>query len=390
MAGVSERERLFILGSYNERYLHDDRQALAPYQTLASLYPDHLWGVTNLLDIYGRLNMPHEQAREMKRLSGLRPPRYNWLQTIWAYHTYIRPDRKETTYYGDLLRKLEAERPDLAAGPDLDAATERWRSGDARGAAREIDRLSEVALNRGSARYQRAVVDANLALGRIRAAEELCARGAMSVDSPGAASRDCLMRVAYARDNRRQGVELLASSGKNITKFGWFADIFLSSVWLKDRGTAERLAERLATGPAATPMAEGLLLLVRDQSREAAERLGQVEFVFDAPVRAMSGSPGTVLWFRHGLASALEKEGRLAEAIAAIEPFTRLPAAHLSDAWPWPQARATAAELCRRAGRMEEAARLEEELRKQLAAADADFPPLARLEAQRAAAGRRP
>src|SRR6185369_10215475 len=107
-AGVSERERLFILGTYAERFLHDDRQALPSFQALASLYPDHLWGVSALLDIYGRLRMYHEQAREMKRLTEIRPPSYKWLFAIWNYHTFVRPDREEAKRYGDRLRSLEA------------------------------------------------------------------------------------------------------------------------------------------------------------------------------------------------------------------------------------------------------------------------------------------
>ena len=383
-AGVSERERLFILGSYYERYLQDDRQALPPYQTLASLYPDHLWGVTCLLDVYTRLRMIDAQAREIKRLIGLRPARLNWLHTIWAYHTFLRPDRKEAKRYGDDLRTMEADRPDLAAGPDLDAATERWRSGDARGAARDIDRLTEVALKRGGPRYQRAVVEAQLALGRLRAAEEMCRMGAMSIEQPGAPSRDCLTRLAHMRDDRQQGMELLRSSTEKATKFGWFTNIFLSAVWLKEGSITERLAPMLP----ASPMTEGLLLLARDQSREAAERLGQVEYVYDAPVRQSAGTPGTVLWYRLGLASALEREERLEEAIAALEPHTRPGAAHLSDAWPWPQAREKVAELYRKAGRIADAARVEEELRQRLAAADADFPQRLRLDRHRAAAGR--
>jgi hypothetical protein len=236
-------------------------------------------------------------------------------------------------------------------------------------------------LQQGAARYQRAVVDANLALGRMRAAEEMCRRGAMSFAGAGTPSADCLMRVAYARDNRQEGAELLRASEKGLTKFGYFANLFLSTVWLKEGGMAEGLAGRMPSNP----MAEGLLSLVRDRAREAADRLGKVEFVYDAPVKAMAGTPSPLLWYRQGLATALERDGRLDEAIAAIEPFTRPGAAHLSDAWPWPQAREKAAELYRRAGRPAEAARIEEELRRSLSAADADYPLRARLEVLRAA-----
>jgi DNA-binding winged helix-turn-helix (wHTH) protein/tetratricopeptide (TPR) repeat protein len=368
--GVSERERLFILGSYHERYLRDDQAALPVFQTLASLYPDHLWGVANLLGIYHRLHMPHEEVRELKRIIQLRPARVDWLYAVWSYHTFARPDRPETKRYGDQLRGLEADAPDLVAGPDLDAATERWRSGDIRGAAREVARLTDYALRRGSGRYQRAALDANLALGRTAAAQEICRQGSMSGELPGSLlRRDCMLRVAYARDNRPEGTELLSATDKGMTKAGWLQGIMLATMWIGSDALAERW-----TGGKTIPMTAGFLLLARNLPAEAVQQFGQVDYILDVPVKGLYGTPSTLLWFRYGLAIGLEKEGRLQEAIDAIEPFTRPSAAHLSDAWPWLQCRAKVAELYRKAGRVAEAARVEDDLRRRLAEADPDHP----------------
>ena len=374
--GVSERERLFIQGSYYERHIRDDAMALPVFQTLASLYPDHLWGVANLLAIYHRLHMPVEEVRELKRLIRLRPARIDWLYTVWSHHTFARPDRPEAKRYGDHLRKLEADAPDLAAGPDLDAATERWRNGDVRGAAREVARLTEYALKRGSGRYQRAVLDANLALGRTAASQEICRQGSMSGELPGSLmNRDCLLRVAYARDNRHQGMELLAATDKGMTKTGWWQGVMLATMWIGSNSLAERW-----TGGNTVPMTAGFLSLARNLPAEAVQQFGQVDYILDVPVRGLQGTPSTLLWFRYGMAIGLEKEGKVQEAIDALEPFTRPATAHLSDAWSWPQCRAKVAELYRKAGRAEEAARVEDDLRRRLAEADADHPLRARLE----------
>ena len=55
--GVTPRERLFILGTYYGRFLHDDHRALAEYEALLTLYPDDYWGANNLSGTLLRLGM---------------------------------------------------------------------------------------------------------------------------------------------------------------------------------------------------------------------------------------------------------------------------------------------------------------------------------------------
>jgi tetratricopeptide (TPR) repeat protein len=57
---VSERERYFILGSYELMMNHPDR-ALPPFEALVRRYPDHFFAYRNLEDIYLRLG-PVEPA----------------------------------------------------------------------------------------------------------------------------------------------------------------------------------------------------------------------------------------------------------------------------------------------------------------------------------------
>jgi hypothetical protein len=225
------------------------------------------------------------------------------------------------------------------------------------------------------------LLDANLALGRTAAAEEICRQG--SEKPGGLIADDCGLRVAYARDDRRRGAELLNGFGRgqNI-KTNWFLNLVLATTW----AGAESVLERCPADAVPEAIGEGLRLLARDQPQEAAQRLGAVEYVFDLPVTGLRALPSTMLWFRYGLASALEREGKVEEAIAAIEPFTRPSMAHLSDAWQWPQTRAKVAELYRKAGRASDAARVEEGLRRYLSEADPDYPLRAVLRGEQAAA----
>jgi hypothetical protein len=70
---VTDRERLFIRGSYYQRYLHDDRSARAAYEALTSLYPDDYWGINNLAATYQSLGMIPEEMKTREHLVALRP-----------------------------------------------------------------------------------------------------------------------------------------------------------------------------------------------------------------------------------------------------------------------------------------------------------------------------
>ena len=69
---VSERERLFILGSYHGM-LGQDEQAVTVYEALVRLYPDHYWGTNNLAGLNQRLGRREEAARWRMRQADLRP-----------------------------------------------------------------------------------------------------------------------------------------------------------------------------------------------------------------------------------------------------------------------------------------------------------------------------
>ena len=69
---VSERERYFILGSY-QSMVGQHEQAVTVYEALVRLYPDHYWGTNNLAFINRRLGRMEEHWRWRARRADLRP-----------------------------------------------------------------------------------------------------------------------------------------------------------------------------------------------------------------------------------------------------------------------------------------------------------------------------
>ena len=78
------------------------------------------------------------------------------------------------------------------------------------------------------------------------------------------------------------------------------------------------------------------------------------------------------------MARALERQGKIVEAIVELE---QTPPSAITDLTlpAWPQCRAKLAELYRWAGRLDDATRVEDELRHYLSESDPDFPLPAQL-----------
>lgn len=81
LAGTtSERERLFILGSYYEMLRRDPGRALQVYEALVRLYPDDYWGMNNLIGALERAGRWDDAAEMTAKRADLRPldPQVNW------------------------------------------------------------------------------------------------------------------------------------------------------------------------------------------------------------------------------------------------------------------------------------------------------------------------
>jgi tetratricopeptide (TPR) repeat protein len=70
---ATDRERLFILGSYYHVVQRDIPRAMKAYEGLLQLYPDHYWATDNLGDLYSNVGRWEDKWRLTVRLADLRP-----------------------------------------------------------------------------------------------------------------------------------------------------------------------------------------------------------------------------------------------------------------------------------------------------------------------------
>ncbi len=369
--GVNDRERLFILGSYFQRYVHDDQRARSVYEALVSLYPDDYWGLTNLMATYERLRVWDEWSRTAERVLTLRPNdiqrRFLAVQ-VWYYWREMSDKPKAERYREELLRLRSSGTLDqwwagyVSALLDLQIGRDQWYVGDVKGSSAEVSRVSSLVRARAEDRYTLPVVHANLTLGKIRDARTLCGQvNDLRIRS------ECFLEVAAAAGDRRTGreqLEFLESGPGLLGRNPLFAEAFgetaIARRWSKSSGTPDLL--------------HALFLIEERHPREALDVLRQT-------VTVGTGAAGPTmvsLRYKLALATALEEVGKVWEAIAELRDETRPAIVDLALGWNWPQCRWKLAELYREAGMPGEAALVEQEIHHYLSAADPDHPMLAR------------
>jgi DNA-binding winged helix-turn-helix (wHTH) protein/tetratricopeptide (TPR) repeat protein len=330
-SSVSQRERLFILGSYYSRSFHrDDAQALAAYEALTNLYPDDFWGVNNLANMYVEAGRLREANDAFRRAFALRPN--------------------------------DSYPPFLVARLDLENAADRWRSGDVKGAAQEVARVSAHAMIQTDDKYTGLLAFANLTLGRFAAAKNLCGH----VDD-FRWRQECFLRTAYVSGDLKMCKELL--SQLRFTKppdLVVYADMMIA---LRSGEIAIAKKWEQEDGRKWDDL-DGQILLAEGHPKEAIEKVSA----------GLSGSTGYGLKFPLvDWADAMGQLGKIEEAIVRLDMATRPADVNLMVDWMWTDCRVKLAELYRKAGREQDAVKTENEMRLYLSEADSDHPVLARL-----------
>src|SRR5262249_47258202 len=183
---TSERERYFIKASYHE-LLGQREKAIAAYEALLDLYPDHPWAAGNLLDLYDCFHNPDdlEKAVQWEALhADSRPNDFsaNWIAAFDLVALKRQPARADIYLRRarELVTRELRDRFQAKVGwLELLPFTEDWVRGDLGAAAAEIDGLtakfdSLAGFTRDSSLAQVALGD--LTLGRIAAAAQISAR----------------------------------------------------------------------------------------------------------------------------------------------------------------------------------------------------------------------
>ena len=377
---TTERERYFIRGSYYE-LLDQKKKAVAAYEALVSIHPDHFWSTNNLTRHYGDLGRDTEAVRFAVRTADLRPNYFDSRFRAARFLARLDPDSARASLYArQTLERVSPEVlrefPRAVAWLELFPANERWLEGDAAGAlalatrfAKKLD--STPSLKRDLVFSQ--LGNFFLTLGRLRTAEELFRRRS----DPTYA----LTRLSLLRENRQELKRLSSAFVAQTYDVHLGIGVFLARTGLVDK--AERVLAEWERKPAeARPgeleAARGELAMARGQTAEAIQHLR------NSLERTRDFGSFEFLLGMETLASALARQGDLDGAIGVLELGSkqrRQMAYHwVSNGVVWERNQLLLARLYRKAGRTVDAQRIEADLLKLLAAADADHPILLELQ----------
>jgi tetratricopeptide (TPR) repeat protein len=373
---TTERERYFIRGSYYD-LLGQREKAIAAYEALLSLYPDHFWGTTNLWGIYHSQGRFRDAVELEVRRADLRPRDF---RANYDAASDLAPlDRARSRLYVERARALLS--PSVMQSSDvawleLFPAAEDWLDGNLTGALQVADGLSsKIDSLSGNARTGFAMGTAHfyLTLGRLEAAAQCFQK----IRDP-LLRQEQLARVAFFRNDRRAlKRHLVASDGTTYQSVN--SVILLARVGLLPQ--AARLLNKIETEqsistPGYLQIPRGELALARGEVdrgiaelEEGTRRVGE-----------MGHQPSFL--GSESLAAALKEKGDLAQAVQVLERASeKRPSAafQLAGAF-WLRNQFQLAQLYREVGRAEDARKIERELLNLLALADLNHPILRELQ----------
>ena len=357
---VSERERYFILGSYHSM-LGQDEQAVAVYEALLQLYPDHFWGTGNLAAANQRLGRLDEAWRWSVRRADLRPTDFGATLTAVRYFLGM-GDVAAAEPYIERARTLAS-----AEGADPRWVTASFLKVDAawvgRNAEQALAALNEV-LASGPPQTREArdlwLNGASLSyhgLGMLDAAHD------MAVQISGEVRHLRLSFVAWARDDRQAARDHVRRAPPHPRSPALFQ---LARVGAPDE--AREALEAWKTGAPA-----GELKMVRGELARLEGRLGEAIPLLEEGLAEIRGNRHLLYLGSDSLALAWLARDEPSRAARVLDEAAQAsPVPSLAVGFSWLTVELRRAQVYRQLGRVEEAEQIEAGLRTLLAHADPD------------------
>lgn len=378
---ATESERLFIIGSYYQRYRFDLKKATEAYETLVNLYPNHYWGINNLGWIYYSFPQVDNPARKaadcFARAADLRPTDFMTNYLAWDSLVDVPDFPRASVYRERALRALTPEDRGRFSGfvsvLQLEPVMAKVQVGEVAAAMKNLEaaekRTSE-ALPLSDGAYAHAIFQLETGLGRNAAAERAMHR------LPPSESYSWLYDLAWLRNDKSAQAPLLRFFPRN----DW------SSIYALARSghvaeadglvpEVRRLMSKQTTQPGAwgwEGLSRGEISLQRGDFREAVrqceETLSRTNQTVSNDYWYAADCEATALERQHDLAGA----ARVLERVASPEPVVL---------WRefWIMSECNRVRLYRQLGRDAEADRLARRLKELLAVADPDHPARALL-----------
>ena len=375
---TSERERYFIEGSYYTLRVEPGK-AVSAYEALVLQYPDHFWGRNNLAWSYFYLGRWQEYITQFAQAAELRPNdlRINRLAAWNLLQRDINDARPVAQRAAKILTpEIATAHPSEAAWIQLFDVHDLWVRGDTKSALDELDRLALTIDSReGSEKeaFARNIGNCYLAFGKLRAAEEFLER----LPQKDAERLVFQAETAYAAGDvakfRKQVRSLKPEPSKTI---------FLARAGLTDEAQRLMAAMKLPgsdteLGHIGRRILEGELALSRGQTNEAITLLQE-------SVPAVRYNSSWLFFIEsESLADALVRQGDPQKALQVLERASQQKAIAYEDSGStgqyWLRIEWRLAQLYRKLGRLADAERMEVELSKMLAYADAEHPILRQM-----------
>lgn len=363
---TSDRERFFILASYYEAVKKDKPKAIEAYEALLRLYPDHFWAANNLVQTYLDVGQWDDAWRLSVHPADLRPDDLNWNE-VAACGKYLAKDPNGAKPYMERARAVAAADP---KGPALDDFVEllpifySWSKGDVSQAHEKLTQLAraEKGINPGS------IAQFFWALGELAEADQL------HQDNPFG-----LGMGAYIKGDLQAAKKTFRDADYPTYCGGCTMATVMarSGLWNRVEGSARK-------GPADSPGVE----ILKGEHALSLGRTKEGINLLEKAIDATHNFPnGAFFLGSETLARTYEKQGNPISALRVLQQasdakgkaYTCFYGGGMTGAY-WLRDELQLADLYRKMGRVPEAVKVEDELRKMLIYADTDHPILRELQ----------
>ena len=368
---TSERERYFILGSIHHMKGQNE-QAIAAYQTLISLYPDHYWATISLANANLSLGRIPEALKYLARRADLRPQSFSDNAKAGLRLAMLGDDLAAAAPFMERARQLIASE-DLLGADDAVALVKlfpAWKAlidGDPQEALQLADRAAETIKHPNPKVAYFYFMLGQLRLARDWAGSDSSAKAWMAFClGSDQVAKEQLINFIETPDEKKGSATFAVNGWKYpsgmavlLTRFG-----LLSQEGVRERTNTSSNAVRGAIALDQGHLAEGTALLEKAVQQSQYDNDNVYFLAADL------------------LANAWEQQGEWEQAASVLEEASSKKTSLVrgGPAPLWFRIQWRLAEVYRNLGRDEEARRIGEELLKLLTFADPDHPILLRLE----------
>ena len=377
---TSDRERYFILGSYYQQTDVGREKAIQAYEVLLRLHPDDYWGANNLAFEYRQAGRFQESMSMIARLAEMRPnnPAINYQVANRLFRTSVDIDRVRPFIQramGISTEEMIKLDPEGVTMMETFPAFDFYEQGNLEKVLAELARIQKEDRSLGEnieQDIQIYLAFSYFSLGRLHQAEQIFQK----LHQPGARN-DALAMLAVTRNDGSS----LASHTQLLVGDNDDLDTTMPPILQARAGFLDLARKGIAIRQSHQPYSPGFLEAMQAEVLLASGQPSKAIPLLRKAVVQLAGTHKRTYYLAlESLATALEQEGQLADAVQVLDTATQADSGKVLDtAYEWMRIEWKLAQLHRKVQQPEVAQKIEAELRKRLAYADPDHPILLQL-----------